>query len=255
MAFTQAYGSGGSVNNAQSAGWSQSGTDALSARAWSEAQSALAWDRTMSAQDKVMAFNAAEAQKQRDWEERMANTIYTRSVANMREAGINPILAANMGLSGAAVGSGATASIGGAGTAPVAQNFMDSWSASENSSESHGSSWQSSESGLMTALSALSGVLGGVLDKMHASSTINLNMQGLENIFREMGSDVEQRTTENGTSYGLVSEPNSNYASNRHGEERTNYYDNIVNNTSKREKENQNILQKFWGGLMDIIGD
>lgn len=185
MGLNQSYSTGGSVNSGNSAGWSQSGTNAMDARSWSEAQSALAWNRDMSAMDKVMAFNAAEAQKQRDWQERMANTVYTRSVANMREAGINPILAANMGLSGANVGSGATASIGGAPSAPVAQNFMDSWSASQNASESHGSSWSSSEGGLITALEGLGRLIGSALNNVTTGMNLNLNFEGLREIFGE----------------------------------------------------------------------
>lgn len=189
MNLNQGYSSGGSVSSAQSAGWSQSGTMAEQARAWSEAQANTAWSRSLDAMDRQMAFNAMEAQKQRDWEERMANTIYTRSVKNMREAGINPILAANMGLSGASVGSGATASIGGAPSAPVAQNFMDSWSASENASQSHGSSWSSSENGLMTALTALGGFLTSAMDKLSSSMNVNFSLEGLEKILGERGKE------------------------------------------------------------------
>ena len=43
------------------------------------------------AKDKI--FNAAEAEKQRAWETEMSNTAYQRAVADMQEAGINPILA------------------------------------------------------------------------------------------------------------------------------------------------------------------
>ena len=53
-------------------------------------------------------FNAAEAQKQRDFEERLANSSYQRMVEDARKAGLNPYLAYSAG--GAPVPSGAAAS-------------------------------------------------------------------------------------------------------------------------------------------------
>ena len=51
-------------------------------------------------------FQAKEAQKQRDWQEKMANTAHQREVSDLRTAGLNPILSATGG-SGAATPVGA----------------------------------------------------------------------------------------------------------------------------------------------------
>lgn len=72
-----------------------------------EAEKQRDWSAEQSAN--AMEFNAQEAAKNRDWQMMMSNTAHQREIADLRAAGLNPVLSAMNG-NGAAVTSGATAS-------------------------------------------------------------------------------------------------------------------------------------------------
>ena len=76
--------------------------------AWSAVQAQKQMDFQERMQQIAMDFNSLEAGKNRDWQEYMSNTAHQREVADLKAAGLNPVLSASGG-NGAAVTSGATA--------------------------------------------------------------------------------------------------------------------------------------------------
>lgn len=90
--------------------FNQSQASADKAMQFSAAQAAeqMAFQKAM--MENMQAYNSAEAAKQRKWQEQMRATAYQATVKDMIAAGINPIMAAQLGATG--VGTGATASSG-----------------------------------------------------------------------------------------------------------------------------------------------
>lgn len=74
----------------------------------SQAAQQMKFQREMLAQQ--MAYNSAQAENQRAWNREMRQTAYQDTVKDLIKAGINPILAAQLGATN--IGSGATASAG-----------------------------------------------------------------------------------------------------------------------------------------------
>lgn len=74
----------------------------------SQAAKQMKFQREMLQQQ--MAYNSAQAENQRAWSREMRQTAYQDTVKDLIKAGINPILAAQLGAT--SIGSGATASAG-----------------------------------------------------------------------------------------------------------------------------------------------
>lgn len=72
---------------------------------------------TASENEKNRQHNAEQAQLQRDWEERMSNTAYERSYAQLRELGLNPYLMVSGSPASTPAGSAGFSSGSGSGVA------------------------------------------------------------------------------------------------------------------------------------------
>lgn len=89
--------------------------------AYSDKQSAKAYNQSLAVADYNNTFNAIQAQKQMDFQKMMSDTSHQREVKDLLAAGLNPILSAN---GGASTPSGSSASADTSATTLKAQMAM-----------------------------------------------------------------------------------------------------------------------------------
>lgn len=120
--------------------------------------------------DKAMKFSSEEAQKNRDFQERMANTAYVRAVADLQAAGLNPILAVKQG--------GASSPAGSVGSAFQASGAQASSALGSATKANAAGASSASQQLLLTVINSASNLLGDVVNIFRKSPSFTTNVAG-----------------------------------------------------------------------------
>lgn len=183
----------------------------------------------------AMAWSAQEAQKNRDWQERLSDQAHQREVKDLMAAGLNPILSANQG---AYTGSGAT------GQGFSSSGAMGSVDTSANSamagllSTAISSAMQAEVAKIYTDAERYSSDLQYSSSRLATEASIlnnqNTNNATRQNVLSQINADLE-RTRIQGE-YGLA---NTNL-SNTGAMQRTQYSEGMSNFRSLNSEAQQN---------------
>lgn len=125
---------------------------------FSAEQAQLNRDFQQMSADKAMEWSSNEAKINREYQERMANTAYTRVVADLQNAGLNPILAVMQGGASSPAGSAGSAfqASGSTGSGYQASGSAGSSASGSASKANAASAWSADQQLLLTTINSAS---------------------------------------------------------------------------------------------------